>query len=130
MPTAQGPFDVRLVPLPLCEIAAASQIIRKSVDKDYRGDLVGSARGELFSMMTAVPGSGGYVAMERVTGTLGGRRGSFVLQHSSTMTSAGMQQSVQVTPDSGTDDLVGLSGTMSFSLVDGQHHYRFDYALA
>jgi hypothetical protein len=83
----------------------------------------------LSSAATVVKGSGGYVAMERVTGTLKGRAGSFVLQHSGTMTRGTPQLSVTVVPDSGTDQLEGLAGTLTIKIADGKHSYEFEYRL-
>jgi len=82
------------------------------------------------AVMTDVKGSAGYVAMERVHGTLDGRSGTFALQHSGTMTRGEGQLSVTVVPDSGTGQLAGLSGTMSINIADGEHSYEFDYTLA
>jgi hypothetical protein len=83
----------------------------------------------LSSAATIVKGSGGYVAMERVTGALKGRSGSFVLQHSGTMTRGTPQLSVKVVPDSGTGQLEGLAGTLTIKIDEGKHSYEFDYTL-
>ena len=102
-----------------------------SIDKQFHGDLEGTSKGYMLSSAaTVVKGSGGYVAMERVTGTLKGRHGSFVLQHSGTMTRGVPQLSVTVVPDSGTAELTGLSGTMTIKIDAGKHSYEFDYTLA
>ena len=83
----------------------------------------------MLSAVTDVKDSAGYVAMERVTGTLHGRSGTFVLQHSGTMTRGAPQLSVTVVPDSGTGQLAGLAGEMTIKIADGKHFYKFDYTL-
>ena len=100
-----------------------------SLDKKFQGDLVAVSQGEMLSFRSSVQGSAGYVAMETVTGTLHGRNGSFVLQHSSTMTRGVPEQSITVVPDSGTGELTGLTGRLLITIVEGQHSYRFDYTL-
>jgi hypothetical protein len=129
--TAEGTFEVRLTPQPMDgdDDAEGATLGRMSIDKTFQGDLEGSSKGEMLSARSAVQGSAGYVAVERVTGTLGGRRGSFVLQHSGTMDRGAPSQSVTVVPDSGTGELAGLSGEMVIEIEDGKHFYRFDYTL-
>lgn len=127
---ATGPFDVKLNPLPAYETAPEAMLARMSIDKQFRGDLEATSKGEMLSAGTSVKGSAGYVAIERVTGTLNGRRGSFVLQHNGTMNRGAPQLTVTVVPDSGTDQLVGLSGTMAIVIAPGgKHSYEFDYTL-
>jgi hypothetical protein len=75
-----------------------------------------------------VKGSAGYVAIERVVGVLAGLEGSFVLQHSGTMTRGKGELSVTVVPDSGTGDLKMISGKMTIEILDGRHLYSFEYA--
>ena len=101
-----------------------------SIDKQFHGDLEGISKGQMLAVSSEVKGSAGYVAMERITATLQGHRGSFALQHSGTMTRGTPQLTVTVVPDSGTDQLVGLSGKMKINIVDGKHFYEFDYTLA
>ena len=128
--TAAGPFDVRLAPQVLSGVAEHSGLGRMSLDKRFHGALEATSTGEMIAFRSAVAGSAGYVAMETVRGTLDGRAGSFVLQHSSTMTRGEPQQSITVVPDSGTDALVGLSGRMVVEIAPGgAHAYRFDYSL-
>ena len=112
------------------EDGADSGLGRMSIDKQFHGDLEGTSKGfMLSSAATIVKGSGGYVAMERVTGKLKDRSGSFVLQHSGTMTRSVPQLSVIVVPDSGTGQLAGLAGTMTIKIDAGKHSYEFDYTL-
>ena len=126
---ASGSFDVKLGPQPLSHSEADPLLGRMSIDKQFHGELEGMSQGEMLSAMTAVKGSAGYVAIERVSGTLHGRSGSFVLQHSATMNRGAPQLSVTVVPDSSTGELAGLAGRMSIDITDGQHSYTFDYTL-
>lgn len=128
--TATGPFDVKLAPQALSPVAEHSGLGRMSLDKQFHGALEATSSGEMLAFRSALPGSAGYVAMETVRGTLDGRAGSFVLQHSSTMTRGEPLQSITVVPDSGTGDLVGLAGRMVVDIAPGgAHGYRFDYTL-
>jgi hypothetical protein len=123
-----GTFEVKLVPQSAEEGDAG--LGRMSIDKQFHGDIEGSSKGfMLSSAATVVKGSGGYVAMERVTGTLKARSGSFVLQHSGTMTRGTPQLSVTVVPDSGTGQLEGISGAMTIKIDQGKHSYEFEYTL-
>jgi len=126
---ANGPFEVKLNPESLSGVAANTGLGRMSLDKQYHGDLEAVSHGEMLAFRSTVQGSAGYVAMETVQGTLGGRQGSFVLQHSSTMTRGQPTQSITVVPDSGTGELLELSGSMIIDIDNGRHAYRFDYAL-
>lgn len=128
---ASGPFEVKLTPQkPDSEGAQAANFSRMTADKQFHGDLEASSKGEMIAAQSEVKGSAGYVAMERVTGTLKGRKGSFVLQHSGTMTRGVPALSVTVVPDSGTGELKGLSGKMNIIIApDGKHSYEFDYTI-
>ena len=127
---AIGSFEVNLVPQSMANADAGPLMGRLSINKTFSGDLQATSKGEMLSAGTAVKGSAGYVAMERVTGTLHGKSGSFVLQHSGTMNRGAPQLSVSVVPDSGTDELTGLSGTLSIQIADGKHSYAMDYEIA
>ena len=127
MTHATGTFDVKLTPR---DGIADTTLGRISLDKQFHGDLTASSKGEMLTAMTAVKGSGGYVAMELVTGTLAGRSGTFVLQHSGTMTRGEQQLSLTVVPDSGTGELAGLAGKMTIRIDDGKHSYAFEYAIS
>ena len=127
---ATGPFDVKMAPQPLSGVAEKSGLGRMSLAKQFHGALEATSTGEMLGFRDAALGSGGYVAMETVRGTLDGRAGSFMLQHSSTMTRGEPTQSITVVPDSGTGALVGLTGRMVVDIAPGgAHSYRFDYAL-
>ena len=127
---ASGTFDVKLSPLTTSDTTEGSPLARMSIDKQFHGDLEAISKGEMLAAGTAVKGSAGYVAIERVTGTLHGRSGSFVLQHSATMTRNTPDLSIAVVPDSGTGELVGLAGTMMITITNGKHSYEFEYTLA
>ena len=126
---ATGTFEVKLVPQPSGESPDGNSLGRMSIDKQFHGDLEATSQGEMLSAMTGVKGSAGYVAIERVTGALAGRRGTFVLQHSGSMARGAQQLVVSVVPDSGTGELLGLAGTMAISIADGKHSYDFEYTL-
>ncbi len=127
---ATGTFEVNLNPLELAFASEDPRFGRLLITKQFFGDLEATSSGEMLSLRSAVEGSAGYVAIEFVTGRLGGHEGSFVLQHSSTMDRGTPKQKIQVIPDSGTKQLQGLTGELAIDIVDGQHHYTFDYALA
>lgn len=126
---ATGPFDVKLAPQGDPDKADGSTLARYSLDKQYHGDLDATASGTMLTAGTDVKGSAGYVAIERVTGKLNGRAGSFVLQHSGTLTRGAPEQSITVVPDSGTGQLTGLTGKLTVIIDAGKHSYSFDYAL-
>jgi hypothetical protein len=129
--TAHGPFQVKLSPQTSDEQPGGSSLARLTIDKRFEGDLAGTSKGEMLSAGSPVTGSAGYVAIERVTGTLHGRSGTFVLQHHATMTRGTPQLSIIVVPDSGTGELVGLTGTMNIIIAPGgAHSYEFEYSIA
>lgn len=126
---AKGEFVVKLSPLVVEGQAEGTKIGRMSIDKSITGDLVATTVGQMLSAMTDVKGSAGYVAIEKVDGVLGGRKGTFVLQHTGTMNRGTPNLSVTVVPDSGTDGLVGLVGEFNIVIVGGKHSYEFKYTL-
>jgi len=126
---AKGGFDVKLQPLDAYNKDEGAGLARMAIDKQFHGDLAATSKGEMLSAMGGVKGSAGYVAIERVSGTLAGRRGSFTLQHNATMTRGEPYLNLIVVPDSGTDELAGLSGTMKITIANGVHSYEFDYTL-
>ena len=127
MTRASGTFEVKLTPQALADTGADAMLGRLSIDKRFHGDLDAASKGEMLSAGTAVQGSAGYVAIERVSGMLHGREGTFVLQHNATMTRGAPQLNIIVVPDSATGELEGLSGQMSINIVDGKHFYEFEY---
>ena len=126
--TAKGSFDVKTTPQPAAE-ADDTGIARLLLDKQFHGDLDAVSKGQMLAAGTASKGSAGYVAIEKVTGTLSGRKGSFILQHTGTMNKGVPALNVSVVPDSGTDQLTGLSGTMNIIIANGAHSYEFAYSL-
>jgi hypothetical protein len=128
---AAGSFDVKVTPQkPDNKEAEAANFGRMSLDKQFHGDLDATSKGEMIGAMTEVKGSAGYVAMERVTGTLDGRTGTFILQHGGTMQGGAQQLTITVVPDSGTGGLAGITGSMSIIIKEGgKHFYEFDYQL-
>ena len=126
---AKGTFTVEMKPQSDAGADNGVSLGRMSLDKRFEGDLVATGHGEMLTAMTAVKGSAGYVAIERVTGSLNGRSGSFVFQHTGTMTRGAQQLSISVVPDSGTGALAGISGSFRLDIVDGKHFYEFEYSL-
>lgn len=127
---ASGPFEVKLAPQPAAPGIEQANLGRQTINKQFHGDLQATSLGEMLSAMGSVQGSAGYVAIERVTGTLHGRSGSFVLQHTGSMHRGVPQLSITVVPDSGTDGLAGLTGSMQIQIEQGRHAYIFEYSLA
>ncbi|MEW9624203.1 DUF3224 domain-containing protein [Rhodanobacter geophilus] len=125
---ANGTFTVKLDPQ--SPASAESRLGRMSIDKQFCGDLDAHSLGEMLAYRGAADGSAGYVAMERVVGALHGRHGAFVLQHSGTMDRGASTLVVSVVPDSGTDELAGLAGTLAIHIdAQGGHSYTFEYSL-
>ena len=126
-----GKFEVKLSPLSFSSQGIdLIKLSRMAIYKRFKGDLQATSKGEMLSVMTSVKGSAGYVAIEQVSGTLSGRKGSFVLQHFGTMNKGKDRLILEVVPDSGTNQLSGLVGTMVNSIEDGQHFYEFEYELS
>src|SRR3954468_13798177 len=107
----------------------AEMLGRMSIDKQFHGDLEGSSKGQMLTGGTPIKNSAGYVAIERVTGVLKGRKGSFVLQHTGVMNRGAPSLVITVVPDSGTDQLEGIRGTMAIRIEGGKHSYDLNYTL-
>lgn len=125
---AQGSFDVKVKPLP-ADNAAWGGFGRLSLDKAFHGDLEGTSLGQMLAEGDGKGASGAYVALERVTGTLRGRKGTFVLMHMGTLVDHRPEMVVTVVPGSGTGELSGISGRLQILIEGGQHRYAFDYTL-
>ena len=125
---ASGTFEVKLTPQATGDKDAP--VGRMSIDKQFHGDLEGTSKGEMLTAMTSVKGSAGYVAIEKVSGTLQGHRGTFIFQHTGTMDRGAPQLSIMVVPDSGTEELGGLSGKMTIKIAEGKHSYEFEYTFS
>jgi Protein of unknown function (DUF3224) len=126
--TAHGTFEVKVTPQPKDE-RAAEPFGRLFLEKQFHGDLEAVSQGQMLAANTAVEGSGAYVALELVSGTLRGKRGSFMLQHKGTMRRGRYEMLVTVVPDSGTDGLSGIAGTMTILIDGSKHSYQFEYTL-
>lgn len=126
---AAGTFDVKATPVTPAGGAADNSISELSLDKQFHGALEATSKGAMLASGNPAKGAGGYVAMEKVTGTLDGRKGSFVLQHSGTMKGGAAELTVTVVPDSGTDELTGIDGKMTIQISAGKHSYDFEYTL-
>jgi hypothetical protein len=127
MQHAKGTFDVKVTPQE--NNTGEPTLSNLLLEKQFHGDITGSSRGQMLAAGTAIEGSAGYVAIERITGTLQGRNGSFVVQHVGHMGRGQMHLTLSVLPDSGTEQLQGLTGTMRIRIEQGQHFYELDYAL-
>lgn len=125
---SRGTFDVKVIPQ-APDDPAGGPFSRLFLDKQFHGDLDGTSKGQMLAAGTAVEGSAGYVALELFSGTLNGRRGSFILQHNGTMTKGVPTMVVTVVPDSGTDQLAGLAGKMTIIIAGGKHSYELEYTL-
>ena len=123
---ARGEFEVKIVPQTDREVP---MLARMTIDKTFSGDLEGTSQGQMLSARGDIPNSAGYVAMERVEGTLHGKRGSFVLQHSASMDRGVPTQVITIVPDSGAGELVGISGTLTIVIADGKHSYDLEYSI-
>ena len=126
MQHAHGTFTVKLAPL---TPGPGEGLSRYSLEKEIHGDLEGTSHGEMIGGGDVKSGAAGYVAMERISGTPAGKRGSFALQHSSTMDQNGPTMNIVVVPGSGTDELKGIRGSFTIRIEGGQHYYEFDYTL-
>jgi len=125
---ASGTFEVKLVPQTDDKNSDAA-LGRMTIDKQFQGDLEGTSKGQMLTCMTDVKGSAGYVAIEKVSGTLKGRAGTFILQHTGTMNRGVPQLTITVVPDSGTGQLAGITGDFKVIITDGKHSYEFEYTL-
>ena len=127
---ASGTFDVKIVPQPADGHADGTALGRMTIDKTYHGDLEGTAVGQMLTGMSpSEKTSGVYVAVERVTATLAGRKGTFILHHTGVMDRGAQSLKITVVPDSGTEQLTGITGTLAIDIKDGKHFYTFDYTL-
>jgi hypothetical protein len=126
---AVGPFEVSLKPLPMDDGPGSEMLGRMSIDKQFHGDLEGTSKGQMLTGATAIKNSVGYVAIERVTGSLKGRKGSFVLQHTGIMNRGAPSLVITIVPDSGTEQLDGIRGTMAIKIEGGKHSYELNYTL-
>ena len=129
MPQATGRFDIRRSPQPGLDLGGGTQAMHVRFDKRFEGELAAASIVHRLAVGTPVDGSAAYVAIERVEGTLAGRRGSFLMRHCGTMDRGAQSLDLAVVPDSADGALAGLRGRMRIDIVDGQHAYTFDYEL-
>lgn len=126
----RGEFDVKLMPMDTyAKGTDGIKLARMSIDKTFRGDLSAKSQGEMLSAMTSTKGSAGYAAIELVVGSLMGKDGSFVLQHFGTMDKGKSRLILEVVPDSGGGELVGIAGKMQIEITGGKHFYEFEFEI-
>lgn len=126
---AAGKFDITVTPAAPPIHEGRTAMARMLLDKQYSGELLAAGKGEMLTARTDTKGSAAYVAMERITGTLSGRKGSFVVHHAGVMSGGANQLTVSIVPDSGTEELAGISGHMSLEQIERQHYYELEYVL-
>src|SRR5688572_14921498 len=129
MPLVSGSFEIQMERQPPYDTGEGAELGRTSIKKQFEGGLEATSTAEMLTAVSDVPGSAGYVAIERVSGMLEGLSGSFVLLHSGTMTRGAPRLSVSVVPDSGSGELQGISGAMTIDIVEGRHLYTFHYEI-
>ena len=125
---AKGTFDVKVVPLTADAIATEAGLAVYSIDKLWHGDIEGTSKGQMTATQSGED-AGLYIALEKVTATLGGRHGTLVFEHRGYMAKGVQDLSIKVVPGSGTGDLAGISGTLDIKIEDKKHFYEFDYTL-
>ena len=126
---ATGTFNVQMTPQASDDKTSGSTLGRLALAKQFHGDIEGDSTGEMLTAMTPVQGSAGYVAIERVTGLLHGKAGTFVLLHRGLMQAGKFDLGITIVPDSADGDLTGLAGTLAITVVDGKHSYDLEYTL-
>lgn len=129
MKQASGTFVVSLAAAPVENATTTAMMQRRSIEKTFHGALDGTSKGQMLSIGTTTPGSAVYVAVEHVEATLDGKSGGFSLYHNGIMNRGAPSLTITVVPDSGTDGLTGITGTMTIDIKDKQHFYTFDYDL-
>ena len=126
---AIGTFSVKMTPIGEADTQDGVSLGNLLLEKTFEGDLVGTGSGRMLTAMTPEKGSAGYVAIERVTGTLNGRAGSFSMQHTGTMDNGAQQLSITLVPGSGTGALAGIRGVFKLRIEGGKHYYDLEYTL-
>lgn len=126
---AKGTFEVKVTPLAAEENVGDPTIGRLSLVKEFSGGITGTSKGQMLGYQSKTPGTGGYVAIERVDGTLDGKKGGFALQHIGTMGAGKFELNVYVVPGSGTGELAGIAGKMTITIDGSRHSYDFEYTI-
>ena len=129
MQIAKGTFEVTITPQVHQQSVGDVSVARMAIAKIFSGEMTGTGSGEMLAYRSTVPGSAGYVAMEKVQGVLNGHQGSFVMQHGGMMNRGESQLSIKIVPDSGTEQLSGIAGEMLLTIEQGKHFYEFRYTL-
>ena len=129
MPVARGTFEVTIEAEPPFLEQDGIKLNRNVVRKQFSGDLVGRSEAQMVAAYTATPGSAGYVAIEHFTGSVGGKSGSFLMQHHGLMEKGEAALTVTIVPDSGTGELAGISGTLEIENAAGKHSFVLQYEL-
>jgi len=129
MHTAKGTFEVTITPQPHQDGVGDAAVGRMALAKIFAGEFSGTGNGQMLAYRSSVPGSAGYVAMEKVQGVMNGRTGSFIMQHNGTMNRGEPQLTISIVADSGTDGLAGIAGEMLLNIDQGKHYYEFRYTL-
>ena len=127
---ARGTFEVKITPLPVDDYTDATSLGRMTIDKQFSGDMIGTGKGQMLTGMGGVKGSAAYSAIERFSGTVAGKHGTFVMQHTGIMTRGAQSLVITIVPDSGTDELTGISGTIAIIIEGKQHSYDLEYTIA
>ncbi|GAB2512095.1 DUF3224 domain-containing protein [Lysobacter humi (ex Lee et al. 2017)] len=130
MPTAKGRFSIQKIPQPMLDLGGDAQAMHLRFDKQFEGALKATGVVQFMAVGNPSKGSAAYVAVERIDGTLDGRRGSFMTRHPGVMDAGAMSLDLAVVPQSGNGELEGLRGTMSIDIIDGEHFYTLDYQLS
>lgn len=126
---ARGTFEVQITPMPVDGYTDAATLGRMTIDKQFSGDLAGTGKGQMLTGMGQVKGSAAYSAIERFTGTVAGKQGTFVMQHTGVVTRGAQSLLIAIVPDSGTGELAGIGGTLAITITGKQHAYDLEYTL-
>lgn len=129
MTTVSGTFDVSTRPEPPFSTEDGVLLGRMEFDKVFQGALDATSVVYMTYARTPVDSSAGYVAVERIVGSVEGRAGSFVVLHTGLMNEGDLSLEVPIVPKSGTGELVGITGSMTIEESDGEHIYALSYRL-
>lgn len=126
--TASGRFEVKIdPPVALSSPAGGALLFKRSMSKQYSGDMTGGAVGEMQFAGQPQVGAAAYTALESFVGELQGRRGSFALAHLGLMSGGKQDLRIAIAPGSGLGELAGISGELSLRIEAGVHFYELSY---